>query len=138
MPLTTLSTGYDSPAGAVIAASLGCRDAIALTRSQPGIPDSGVAVAKVLGLRLQEFERTAHLPEADTAVAEFLSADAHGEDYIHHVFQDLLLGKVLFTGFGGGNVWEKSMPSTGRKSRSLAVSQGFSEDYGSLCHEIHC
>jgi hypothetical protein len=34
MPLTTLSTGYDSPACAVIAASLGCGDAIALTRSQ--------------------------------------------------------------------------------------------------------
>jgi hypothetical protein len=112
VPLTTLSTGYDSPAGAVIAASLGCRDAIALTRSQRGIPDSGVAVAEVLGLRLREFERTAHLPDADAAAAEFLSAGAHGEDYIHHVFRDLLPGKVLFTGFGGGNVWEKSMPPT--------------------------
>jgi hypothetical protein len=35
-----------------------------------------------------------------------------GEDYVHHVFQDLVPGKVLFTGFVGGFVWEKSMLPT--------------------------
>jgi hypothetical protein len=116
-PLTTVSSGYDSAAGAVIAAAVGCRKAVTLRCSQHGDSDSGAQLAKVLGLELREFERVDHISQIDLSAAEFLSAGTQGEDYVYHVFQDLLPGKVLFTGFVGGMVWEKNRPPTDKLHR---------------------
>jgi hypothetical protein len=104
-PLATLSSGYDSAAAAVIAAALGCREAVSVTRSQRGLWDSGAEVANVLGLELREFERINKIPEADLSLAEFLAAGAGGEDHVYHVLQDRLPGRVVFTGFLGDRIW---------------------------------
>jgi hypothetical protein len=126
-PLTTLSSGYDSAATAVIAAMLGCREAVSLTRSHRGEPDSGREVAKALGLQLREFERVDCVAQASPSLAEFLTAGAQGEDYVYHVFQHVVPGKILFTGFGAGNAWDKDTPATEDLSRKDLSGSSFSE-----------
>jgi hypothetical protein len=115
--LTTLSSGYDSAAAAVIAASLGCREALTLKHAQRGLADSGAEVAKVLGLSLREFERVDQVPNADLSLAEFVSTGTQGEDYIYRAFQDFLPGKVLFTGFMGDVIWEDGIYPTEKLHR---------------------
>jgi hypothetical protein len=110
--ITTVSSGYDSAAAAVIARMLGCREAVSLKLSQRGDLDSGAELAEILGLDLREFERAESVSCMDVTVAEFLCSGAQGEDYVYRVFQDVLSGKILFAGFGGDNVWSKGRPPT--------------------------
>src|SRR5207302_36670 len=49
--LGTISSGYDSPAVAVLARPFGLRDVLSFERSGPTGSDSGVAIAHGLGLR---------------------------------------------------------------------------------------
>jgi hypothetical protein len=115
--VTAISSGYDSSAAAVIASMLGCREAVSLKLSQRGDSDSGAKLAEVLGLDLQEFEREESVSRLDATVAEFLCSGTQGEDYVYRVFQDVLSGKVLFTGFGGDNVWTRGSPPTAELKR---------------------
>jgi hypothetical protein len=126
-PLTTLSSGYDSAATAAIAARLGCREAVSLTRSQRGELESGGEIAKALGLQLREFERVDRVAQTGPSLAEFLTPGAQGEDYVYHVFQHLVPEKVLFTGFGAGNVWDKDTPPTEDLSRKDLSGSSFGE-----------
>lgn len=135
-PVTTLSSGYDSAATAVIAARLGCREAVSLTSSQRGEPDSGGEVAKVLRLQLREFERVDRVAQTDQSLAEFLTAGGHGEDYVYHVFRHLLPGKVVFTGFGADNVWDKNTRPTEDLSRKNMSGSSLGE-FRVACDFIH-
>ncbi len=104
-PIATVSRGYDSPATMVISMSAGCRQAITFRESRGTVEneDCGAAIAERLGLEVREFGRLDYrkypgFPEIENSGGpnEFLS------------FGDHLSGKLVFTGFNGGIVWDKN------------------------------
>ena len=111
-PLATCSSGYDSAACAVLAARLGCREAVTLSHARGGGHDSGARVAKALGLAVAEYPRPAAVRDLSEA-APFLASGMGGEDYCFLPFGPVLPGRILLTGFHGGALWGgKEAPNT--------------------------
>jgi len=108
-PIATLSSGYDSAAGAAVAAGCGCRESVSLATSSIGMPDSGRAAAAALGLAHTDFARVDGGSDP-MLEAEFLATGMQGEDYVYAVFAERLRGRLLVTGFQGGKVWDKDDP----------------------------
>jgi hypothetical protein len=75
-PIATISSGYDSPASAVIARAIGCDEAVTFARARGGADDSGARIAKILGMKVHTFDRLDYLrlpgyPEAEAGISEF-------------------------------------------------------------------
>jgi hypothetical protein len=104
-PLATMSTGYDSAAGAVLAARYGCAQAVTLRSARGGNPDSGAAVGRMLGFDVMELERPERVGGTVDEVAPFLATGAGGEDYCYREFMPYLRRRLVFTGFAGGTIW---------------------------------
>ncbi|HEX9665713.1 MAG TPA: hypothetical protein VGA95_04050 [Thermodesulfobacteriota bacterium] len=108
-PLTTISTGYDSPVCAVLAMGIGCDESVTFTNARPTFKDnndSGRKIGELMGLRVIEYDREAYLHEDNFPEAEFLACGTGGVDVIMAPLSDLLPGKILFTGFHGDKVWD--------------------------------
>lgn len=112
-PIATISSGYDSPAAAVFARRAGCEEAVTFPRARfDGTTvkdDSGAVIGERLGMKVRSIDRLAYLkqtgwPEAEGGICEFLS------------LRDSLEGRILFTGFNGDTVWDRS---PGRVSRTI-------------------
>jgi hypothetical protein len=111
-PIATISTGYDSPAAALIARRAGCRLAVtfrtAVRYFDDGseVDDSGAAIGERLGLEVLEYSRHAHLEGDDGAAPEFASC---GDAYDLHMsaLEDRLRGAMLVTGTAGDRVWNR-------------------------------
>ncbi len=120
--VTSCSSGYDSPTGAVIARNAGCRDAVTLSTSRGGGSDSGREVAEALGLRCHEFPRFAtsleyrgprdyHVGESEVDaqmmqdLEDFLISIVTPEDAVFAPFTPLLEDAIFFSGFHGGQIW---------------------------------
>jgi hypothetical protein len=107
-PVATISSGYDSPACAVLARRVGCQTALTFaTARQAGEEDSGRLIGEQLGLRVKTFDRLAYLqkpnfPEAECGPSEFSSLD------------DELVRSMLFVGFHGDKVWDRNCQGVGR------------------------
>jgi hypothetical protein len=108
--LTTCSSGYDSNAGAALAAELGCKRALTLRSGREGGVDSGRPVAEILGLDCVERERPVRPTGAVVDEVEFLMAGAGGGDYPLSVFADELEGSLCLSGYHGGYLWDPSSP----------------------------
>ncbi len=71
--LGTISSGYDSPTVAVLARPYGLEEAIGFDPSSAGAPDTGLAIAQTLGVRLWRLDRDAwRAPEAPAVPVPFL------------------------------------------------------------------
>ena len=109
-PLATISSGYDSPATALLAREVGCREAVTFGTARPGYEeddDSGRAIAEVLGLAVHEFDRTAYRDYVTFPEAEFLAYGAGGEEVVFAPLEQILPGRILFTGYLGDAVWNR-------------------------------
>lgn len=110
-PLATLSSGYDSPACAVLAGEVGCREAITISRARDRadrsvVDDSGAHLAGPLGMSVVERERRTELSADGEVVAdEFWATGMSGEDIVMRVFDDVLPGSLLVTGFYADTIW---------------------------------
>lgn len=130
--LATLSSGYDSPACAVLAAEAGCRSAITIASARDrhdvsAHDDSGAALAAPLGLSVVERQRDTRLSvDDDIVAAEFWATGMSGEDMVMRVFADELAGSVLVTGFYGDTVWSTSrlVSTTLRRADVAGASMG--------------
>ena len=81
LPLATVSSGYDSPAAAVLAEKAGCRDALTFVTAREDFEnrdDSGEKIGEKLGMAVQSFDRTEYLHLADLPEAEFLATGMTG------------------------------------------------------------
>lgn len=109
-PITTISTGYDSTAAAVLARDNGCRDALTFAAPRPefGDCDDGTLVAERLGLTVQKLDRLSYQKRDDCPEVEFLASGFGGDDVIFSAFEPMLAGRLLFTGFHGDKVWERT------------------------------
>jgi hypothetical protein len=101
-PIATISSGYDSPASAVLAQKVGCDEALTFEHARPhrtaDLDDSGAKIAKRLGMKVKVYDRFDYLnrtgfPEAEGGISEFLC------------FADALDRRLLFTGFNDA-VWD--------------------------------
>lgn len=114
-PLSTLSTGYDSPACTVIAKHIGCRDAITVTDARPDYnpygrapgdaSDDGTQIARHLQIELTAYRRSAYLDRDDYPEAEFIATGNGGDDVVLAAAESELAGRMLFTGFLGDTLW---------------------------------
>jgi hypothetical protein len=102
--LGTLSTGYDSPAIAVLAREMGNTHVLTFHHGREGLSDSGEAIAKRLGLHPIVLDRTAWRHEPFSEVP-FLAANAYGEEMHFVAARSYLQGRLLLTGHHGDTVW---------------------------------
>jgi hypothetical protein len=116
-PLTTVSSGYDSPAVAALAREHGCRDAVTIAARIGDAEDSGREIAEQLGLRVREFphvsgRHVAALPmrlEGRLAeqAREFVATAGIGDDVTFLAFEPALAGRTLLTGAWGDSIWAR-------------------------------
>jgi hypothetical protein len=109
-PIASVSSGYDSNAGAALAAALGCQQALTLRNARNGHADSGQSVGEALGLEVLEFERPSEGAKvAAHDEAEFVATGMGGEDIALAAFEPALRGRILLTGFHGDKVWDPEL-----------------------------
>jgi hypothetical protein len=113
-PMSTVSTGYDSPAVASLASATGCREAMTFLLARDFLTsrsnevsrnDSGVEIAKSLGMQAIELDADAYRAMDTFPEAEFLATGYGGEDVIFAGTEALLSERVLLTGYHGDRVW---------------------------------
>jgi hypothetical protein len=112
-PIATVSAGYDSPVGAVLARAVGCTEALTFSNARvltaaDDPDDSGETIATKLGLRAHVFDRLEYLREKNFPEAEFFGWGAQESPWALH-----LGGRLVFTGFNGSAVWNKSVTRPG-------------------------
>lgn len=127
-PIATCSNGYDSPACAALAASLGCNEALALTTARGGSADSGRAIAERLGMKVQEFEREARSTDRAFGEAEFLATGMGGEDYVLGVLAPHWANKIVVSGFLGGTMWQTDYAPTSTIARKDCSGSSWTEN----------
>jgi hypothetical protein len=115
-PLTTVSSGYDSPACAVLACSAGCRHAATFVRARPDYgsqEDSGRRIADALGLAVTEHHPPDLRALSPALLAEFLATGMGGDDVLFAALESWLPGRLLYTGFHGDKVWARVNDTVG-------------------------
>ena len=124
VPLSTISSGYDSPACTVFAQAIGCSRAITFRDARPdynphsltSLDDSGAAMAQYLDIQVREFQRTQYLERVDMPEAEFIATGNGGDDVVMSVLEDDLPGTLFITGFLGDTLWGTSDGDPGRSA----------------------
>jgi len=115
-PLTTVSSGYDSPACAVLARAAGCRHAATFVRARSDYgsqDDSGSAIADTLGLTVTEHDAPDYRAMPPGLLAEFLATGMGSDDAIFAALEPQLRGRLLYTGFHGDKVWARINDTVG-------------------------
>ena len=118
--LATLSSGYDSTAVAALASAEGCEKAISFGMARSGVPDSGEATARALGMKLTVLERCERPPRSGDTEAEFLAGGMQGEDIFMAALERIVPGRILFTGYGGDAAWKPGGASNRLKRLDLS------------------
>ena len=119
-PIATISSGYDSPACAVLAKRLGCRRAVTFTEARESFndrplkttDDSGEHIARILGLDVAKFSRDAYLASDDYPEALFIATGGGGDDVVLSALRGTLERTMLFTGMLGDTVWSTDSPQS--------------------------
>jgi len=121
-PAVALSSGYDSPAAAVIARRAGCTRAVTLATTVDGHHDSGVRIGTALGLGAAERTHvlgdridTLDLDSGDhllAQAAEFIATFGIGDDVAFLPFENDLPASVLVTGVWGDSIWARAADVT--------------------------
>lgn len=109
-PLGTISTGYDSPFCALLAREVGCEEAITFSEARAifgGGGDSGREIGEMIGMRVTEFDRRGYLQVPGCPEAEFVASGTGGEEVVFAPLQDVLPGKIFFTGYVGDGAWSR-------------------------------
>jgi hypothetical protein len=105
LPIASVSAGYDSPMAAVLAKSVGCKEALTYgeTAGQITPEDSGAEIAARLGMRAHIFDRVGYLKCSGCPEAEFLGWGAQESVWELHLER-----RILFTGFHGDKAWDRN------------------------------
>jgi hypothetical protein len=137
--LTSISSGYDSPACSAIAAEAGCKEAVTFRKPTwgEGQTDSGTAIAKVLGLRIKEYSTDDYLHKDGIPEAEFIAAGDAG-DVQMAAFENQIKDRVFVTGFHGDKMWDISNKKVGRDIQRGDNSGSSLGEYRLRVGFIHC
>uniref|UniRef100_UPI00260F24D7 hypothetical protein n=1 Tax=uncultured Amaricoccus sp. TaxID=339341 RepID=UPI00260F24D7 len=124
--VTSISSGYDSSAGAVLAAAAGCDTAVTLRTGKFGTDDSGLAVAEALGLRCVERDRRIGGGDDRFPEADFIASFDPG-DSVFSAFADLLPGTLFLTGHHGDGLWDADLAPNDSIKRKDSSGMGLHE-----------
>lgn len=113
-PVSTISSGYDSAAAAVLAKSIGATRTLTISDSRYGEAgdDSGEAIAFRLGLSASVRTRDDH-HRAGIEAERLFYLYGLPEDIIFHSFRDELARTLLFTGHKGDTMWDRNGRAVG-------------------------
>lgn len=106
-PVSTISSGYDSAAAAVLAKSIGAVRTLTISDSRYGEADddSGAAIAERLGLSVTTRMRDDYRQSGFEAERLFYLCGIP-EDIIFHSFRTEIRRTLLFTGHKGDTMWD--------------------------------
>ena len=107
-PISTISSGYDSAACAVLARGIDCTTAITFPSARGSEEsDSGAEIGRQLGFSIMAVDRLAYQNKEHYPEAEFIAGGTAGDagDFVFASLDDLLPQKLLITGFTGDGVW---------------------------------
>ena len=107
VPLTTISSGYDSPAAAIVARSAGCTRAVTIRKATSVWrgSDSGDDLARRLGLACTTYDRTRRVYPEEVAIWAATGRPAELNLTFFDYPEPLCL---FFTGFHGGRAWDRN------------------------------
>lgn len=106
-PLSTISSGYDSPAATALARHIGGRNALTIVDSRAGPSDSGQEIADLLGVEVEGRSRTEYRAAGLEAERLFYFGGV-ANDIIFYPWKDTLRSKLLFTGYKGDMLWDRN------------------------------
>lgn len=120
-PVTMLSTGYDSCATSAICAACGVKDAVTLDVTVGGHDDCGEKIAKSLGLQchkvISPLGKVVPVLKAaiskDSNLLEFIATAGIGDNVVFKTMEDMLKGKIVFSGLYGDGCWSKEGNGSG-------------------------
>jgi hypothetical protein len=136
--LSTASSGYDSSTVTVLAKEAGASHVLCFDQARRGIDDSGVPLARVLGMTPILVERSAWLP-LELPEVPFVASDSHGGDVFFKGAESTLENKVLLTGYHGDKVWAKEVYSAVDENIVRGDQSGLSlTEYRLTIGMIHC
>ena len=97
--ISTLSTGFDSPAVAALGSELEVKNAITILGRE-----NALAIGKKMGLRVKGKHRSRLLLKRKETVAEFF-AYPHGHTKTWAIFEREMTDTIRLTGVGGDSIW---------------------------------
>jgi hypothetical protein len=111
-PLATISSGYDSPACAVLGKNAGCKRALTFTTAAmrndaPPVSDSGREIGELLGIEVKEYDPMDYIKRDDYPEADFMATGVEGADMIFSSVDAELPEKILLVGMLGDSVWDR-------------------------------
>ncbi|ADE15275.1 conserved hypothetical protein [Nitrosococcus halophilus Nc 4] len=104
-PLSSLSTGYDSPACTALAKSIGCTEAITFIDSRHGHMEDATDIAKALEVTLLPVKREAYFELHQYPEAEFLATGNGGDDVVYAPLSTTLEKRLFIKGDFGDGLW---------------------------------
>jgi hypothetical protein len=110
--LSTISSGYDSPAAAVLGKAAGCAEAVTFRSARTGEDDSGQQIGEFLGLAVTEYDSEAYLQRAGSPEAEFVATGHGGDDVVMSVLEEALPNRLLLSGYHGDKIWARDAEPT--------------------------
>ncbi|ABA58407.1 hypothetical protein Noc_1945 [Nitrosococcus oceani ATCC 19707] len=105
-PLSSLSTGYDSPACTALVKSIGCTEAVTFADSRHGHMEDATDIAKALEVTLLPIEREAYLKLEQYPEAEFLASGNGGDDVVYAPLSTALEKRIFVKGDFGDGLWK--------------------------------
>jgi hypothetical protein len=105
-PLASVSSGYDSPAAAVVAKHAGCKEAVTIRQSSSFWrgSDSGEAIARQLGLSCRSYDQTAPAFPHEEA---FWAASGYCNLLSWTLFEYPEPVSLFFVGCYGDSIWDR-------------------------------
>jgi hypothetical protein len=132
--IVPISRGYDSTACAVLAAEVGCRDAVTLDVTVEGRHDSGEENARELGLDVSVHQHlfgdelpsltVGHVGSIDSTVAEFIATAGRPGNIVYSTFSHRLQNRILISGAGGDPFWPREVSATSGMAMRAAYTRG--------------
>jgi hypothetical protein len=114
--VTTISSGYDSPAVTVLVREAGGRDTITLDRGITDAADCGAPIAERLGVRCVVIPREAWRDIPGVEIP-FLAGAPTGQEVMFAPAERWLQGRLLCTGMHGDHVWATDAADVDRPLR---------------------
>lgn len=111
-----VSSGYDSPAVASLAKSIGVKRALTFRNAREQFDnanDSGEGISSILGFDVGVYDRLDYLTHEASYEVAALSTGVGGEDIVFASFGNDLAQSCLLTGFLGDKVWGPSDQNLG-------------------------
>lgn len=107
--VTTISSGYDSAACAVVAKKMGCDIAVTFTGSEKYVSDDGSDIARKLGYSVVVKKNAEAYKTSNKLVeAEYIAGGELGTGIVFSAFDEEFKNNLVLIGEGGDHIWDRN------------------------------